>query len=109
MYHSFQALVTHNCQNCKEIYFLDNTEKIDYLHILMEGHVRLYKTTPTGKEVYLNSMTAPSPLALLPALERVAFPAHCGATASGETAQMFREFRFLFIYDKSNHKKNEAT
>jgi CRP/FNR family transcriptional regulator len=58
-------------------------EKSEYLHILMKGSVRLYKTTPSGKEVYLHGMSAPSAIALFPALERVAFPATCGFISEG--------------------------
>ncbi len=58
-------------------------EKSEYLHILLQGNVRLYKTNPSGKEVYLHGMTAPSPLALFPALERVAFPATCAFLSEG--------------------------
>ena len=53
------------------------------MHILLEGDVRLYKTTPTGKEVYLHGMTAPTALALYPALEREAFPATCALISNG--------------------------
>lgn len=59
-------------------------EKSEYLHILIEGNVRLYKTNPSGKEVYLHGMGAPSVLALFPALERVAFPATCAFLSEGE-------------------------
>lgn len=58
-------------------------DKSEYLHILLDGDVRLYKTTPSGKEIYLHDMTAPSPIALLPALERVSFPATCAFVTSG--------------------------
>ena len=58
-------------------------EKSDYLHILLQGNVRLYKTNPSGKEVYLHGMSAPSPLALFPALERVALPATCAFLSEG--------------------------
>lgn len=58
-------------------------DKSEYLHILMQGNVRLYKTTPTGKEVYLHGMSAPSAIALFPALERVPFPATCGFLSEG--------------------------
>ncbi len=58
-------------------------DKSEYLHVLLKGNVRLYKTTPTGKEVYLHGMSAPSPIALFPALERVAFPATCAFLSEG--------------------------
>ena len=59
-----------------------------YLHILMEGNVRLYKTTPTGKEVYLHGMHAPNAIALFPALERVAFPATCAFLSEGTVGML---------------------
>lgn len=58
-------------------------ENSDYLHILLEGDVRLYKTTPSNKEIYLHGMTAPSALALYPALERESFPASCAFLSNG--------------------------
>jgi len=58
-------------------------EKSEYLHILLEGDVRLYKTTPSNKEIYLHGMSAPSALALYPALERESFPATCSFLSSG--------------------------
>lgn len=61
-------------------------EKCEYLYILLEGHVRLYKTTPAGKEIYLHGVTAPEPLALFPAFERVVFPATCAFLTSGTMA-----------------------
>lgn len=64
------------------IVFYEEDES-SYLHILMEGNVRLYKTTPTGKEVYLHGMSAPNAIALFPALERVAFPATCAFLSEG--------------------------
>lgn len=58
-------------------------DKSEYLHILLEGSVRLYKTTPSGKEVYMHGIDAPSAIALFPALERVAFPATCAFLTDG--------------------------
>jgi CRP/FNR family transcriptional regulator len=67
-------------KDCIVFYEEENSE---YLHILLEGDVRLYKTTPSNKEIYLHGMTAPSPLALYPALEREAFPATCAFLSNG--------------------------
>lgn len=67
-------------KNCVVFY---EEEKSEYLHILLEGDVRLFKTTPSCKEVYLHSMSAPSPLALYPALEREVFPATCAFLSDG--------------------------
>ena len=58
-------------------------ERSEYLHILLEGDVKLYKTTPSNKEIYLHGMSAPSPLALYPALEKEVFPASCAFLSNG--------------------------
>lgn len=73
--------------NKQNIVFYEG-EKSDYLHILMKGEVRLYKTTPAGKEVYLHGMAAPTAIALFPALERVAFPATCGFITEGTVGML---------------------
>ena len=59
-------------------------DRSEYLHVLLEGDVRLYKTTPTNKEVYLHGMSAPSALALYPALEKESFPATCAFITEGK-------------------------
>jgi len=58
-------------------------EKSEYLHLLLQGNVRLYKTSPTGKEVHLHGMDAPAAIALFPALENVQFPASCAFLSDG--------------------------
>ena len=75
-------------KGCVVFYEDDNSE---YLYILLEGHVRLYKTTPSNKEIYLHGMTAPSPLTLYPALEREAFPATCAFLSDGTIGLLLLE------------------
>jgi CRP/FNR family transcriptional regulator len=58
-------------------------EKSEYLYLLVKGSVRLYKTSPAGKEVYLHGIDAPAVIALFPALENVPFPATCSFLSEG--------------------------
>ena len=58
-------------------------DKSEYLHLLIQGSVRLYKTSPMGKEVHLHGMDAPVVIALFPALEGVPFPATCSFLTDG--------------------------
>lgn len=67
----------------KESIVFYEEEASEYLHILLDGDVKLYKTAPSNKEIYLHGMTAPSPLALYPALEREVFPATCAFISDG--------------------------
>ncbi len=58
-------------------------EESSYFHILLEGIVRLHKTTPAGKKIHMHNIGAPDVIALFPALERVPFPATCTFLSEG--------------------------
>jgi len=49
----------------------------DYLHILLEGQVRLYKTSPKNTMIQIHRLNAPATIGEYACLERVAFPATC--------------------------------
>ena len=49
----------------------------DYLHILLEGQVRLYKTSPKNSMIQIHRLNAPATIGEYACLERVAFPATC--------------------------------
>jgi len=49
----------------------------DYLHILLDGQVRLYKTSPKGTMVQIHRLHAPATIGEYACLEQVAFPATC--------------------------------
>lgn len=63
-------------------------EQSEYLHILLEGAVKLYKTSPTGKEVYVHPVEAPSVIAMGPALEGGPFPASCTFETDGTVGML---------------------
>jgi len=58
-------------------------DKSDYLHILMEGSVKLYKTSPKGSQIQINRFTAPSLIAEFACFEREVFPATCEFVTDG--------------------------
>jgi len=49
----------------------------DYLHILLEGQVRLYKTSPKNSMIQIHRLNAPATIGEYACLEKVAFPATC--------------------------------
>ncbi|MCF6244201.1 MAG: Crp/Fnr family transcriptional regulator [Sulfurovum sp.] len=67
----------------KESILFYEGEKSPYIHILLEGRVKLYKTGPSGKEVYLHHAEAPCVIAMGPALEGRSFPASCAFEVEG--------------------------
>ncbi len=58
-------------------------EKNQYLYILLEGVVRLYKTTPKGTQIHMHNFEAPEAIALFVAFENVEFPATCEFLSDG--------------------------
>ncbi len=58
-------------------------DKSDYLHILMEGRIKLYKTTPKGTQIQINSMVAPDIIGEYACFEQQPFPATCEFVTDG--------------------------
>lgn len=55
----------------------------DYLHILMDGDVKLYKTSPKGSQIQINRFSAPSLIAEFVCFEKEVFPATCEFVTDG--------------------------
>jgi len=58
------------------IVFYEGDES-EYLHILMEGDVKLYKTSPKGSQIQINRFSSPSLIAEFACFEKEVFPATC--------------------------------
>ncbi len=58
-------------------------EESEYLHILMFGTVKLYKTSPKGTQVQMHHFEAPELIALFAAFESIPFPATCEFLTEG--------------------------
>jgi len=72
----------------KESILFYEDEQSDYIHILLDGTVKLYKTSPSGKEVYVHQVEAPSVIAMGPALEGRPFPASCAFEVDGTVGML---------------------
>jgi CRP/FNR family transcriptional regulator len=55
----------------------------EYLHILMEGSVKLYKTSPKGSQIQINRFSAPGLIAEYAIFEKESFPATCEFVTDG--------------------------
>ena len=64
------------------IVFYEGDES-EYLHILMEGDVKLYKTSPKGSQIQINRFSAPSLIAEFACFEKEVFPASCEFVTDG--------------------------
>jgi CRP/FNR family transcriptional regulator len=66
----------------ESIVFYEGDES-EYLHILLDGVVRLYKTAPKGTQVHMHNFAAPEIIALFAAFEQIPFPATCEFLGEG--------------------------
>jgi len=54
-----------------------------YLHILLEGSIKLYKTTPKGTQIQINRLAAPEFIGEYACFEQQPFPATCEFVTNG--------------------------
>lgn len=77
------------------IVFYEGDES-EYLHILMDGDVRLYKTSPKGSQIQINRLHAPSLIAEFACFEKEVFPATCEFVTDGAIGLL--HFDVLYRY-----------
>ncbi len=68
----------------------------DYLHILMGGSVKLYKTSPKGNRIHINRLNAPTLVAEYACFEKEPFPATCEFVMDG--AMGFLHYNKLYDF-----------
>ena len=71
-------------------------DKSEYLHILLDGAVKLYKTSPKGTQIQINRFTAPSLIAEFACFEQEIFPATCEFVSDGAIGLL--HFNKLYEY-----------
>ena len=71
----------------------------EYLQILLEGTVRLYKTNPKGTQVHMHNFEAPETIALFAAFEHVPFPATCEFITEGVVGVLPLEKIYECLHD----------
>jgi len=73
----------HVKQYAKDSIVFYEGDESNYLHILMEGDVKLYKTSPKGSQIQINRFSAPSLIAEFACFEKEVFPATCEFVTDG--------------------------
>jgi len=71
----------------------------DYLHILLEGSVKLYKTTPKGTQIQINRLGAPDLIGEYACFEKMPFPATCAFVTNGTIGLLPFEVIFKHLSD----------
>jgi len=93
-----QHAISIRCYTKDSIVFYEGDQS-DYLHILMEGSVKLYKTSPKGAQIQINRFSAPSLIAEFACFEREVFPATCEFITDGAIGLL--HFDRLYAYLKN--------
>jgi len=72
----------------------------EYLYVVVEGTVKLYKTSPKGTQIQINRFDAPAVVGEYACFERMPFPATCEFVTDGKVAMIPYEF----IYKNLSHE-----
>jgi CRP-like cAMP-binding protein len=69
-------------------------DKSDYLHLLVDGVVKVYKIDNKGNELIIHKIHAPSLIAELANFENIPFPANCSMESDGTVLKIeFEKFK----------------
>jgi CRP/FNR family transcriptional regulator len=73
------------------IVFYEEDES-SHIFVVLEGSVKLYKTSPKGTQVQINRFSAPAVLGEYACFEEVPFPATCEFVTEGKIAYIPRDY-----------------
>ena len=73
----------------------------DYIFVLLEGVVKLYKTSPKGTQIQINRFDAPAVIGEYACFEQVPFPATCEFVTEGKIAKVPTSYIFESLHEKS--------
>ncbi len=69
----------------------------EYLYVLIDGSVKLYKTSPKGTQIQINRFEAPAVVGEYACFERMPFPATCEFLCDGKMALIPYEIIYKFL------------
>jgi len=74
-------------------------DQSDYLHILMDGSIRLFKTSPKGSQVQIKRMKAPMLIAEYACFEKEPFPVTCEFLTDGAMGLLHFDIVYKYLND----------
>jgi len=82
------------------IVFYEGDES-DYFYILLDGSVKLYKTSPKGSQVQIKRMKAPDTIGEYACFEKKPFPATCEFITDGVMGLLHFDKVYKYLDDKA--------
>jgi len=81
------------------IVFYEGDES-DYFYILLDGTVKLYKTSPKGSQVQIRRLSAPNTIGEYACFEKAPFPATCEFISDGAMGLLHFEKVYKYLDEK---------
>ncbi len=75
-------------------------DKSDYIYAVLEGTVKLYKTSPKGTQVQINRFEAPAVIGEYACFEKAPFPATCEFVTEGKIAKIPASYIFELLREE---------
>ncbi len=76
-------------------------DKSDHIFVLLEGTIKLYKTSPKGTQIQINRFDAPAVIGEYACFEQVPFPATCEFLTDGRIAKVPTSYIFESLHEES--------
>lgn len=87
------------CFSSESIVFYEG-DKGEYIYAILEGTVKLYKTSPKGTQIQINRFEAPAVVGEYACFERMPFPATCEFITDGKMAMVPYDLIYKNLNDK---------
>ena len=71
-------------------------DKGEYFYVLLEGKIKLYKTSPKGTQIEINRLEAPAVVGEYACFERMPFPATCEFIEDGKMVMI--PYKYIYKY-----------
>ena len=71
-------------------------DKGEYFYVLLEGKIKLYKTSPKGTQIEINRFEAPAIVGEYACFERMPFPATCEFIEDGKMVMI--PYKYIYKY-----------
>jgi len=84
----------------ESIVFYEGDES-DHIFVLLDGIVKLYKTSPKGSQIQINRFDAPAVIGEFACFEQVPFPATCEFVTDGKIAKVPTSYIFESLHEES--------
>ncbi len=81
-----QNAITRTYSKNSIVFYEGDTSK--YLYVILEGTVKMYKTTPKGTQIQINRFEAPAMVGEYACFENQPFPASCEFVTEGKTVMI---------------------